>query len=160
MIDLKRLKNAKIVSQKSRPYTYGFFSVQGYTYYSTGVWQFEGQAYVPRGTSGVCIMQIFGSPGISGKATTLMLRVYDGVLKYYQQQTIEENIYDRWFKVNVIHDTGTKVVEVFINNIAKLTVNNRGGSIHSFKFGVYTQNNSSYYMESRWKGIKVLKLSK
>ncbi|ONK57563.1 uncharacterized protein A4U43_C09F1780 [Asparagus officinalis] len=128
----------------------------GYTY-ASGMWQFERQAYVPNGTSGVCIMQIFCSPNADGGATTLMLRVYDGALKYYQQQTVEDNIYDQWFKVNVIHDTAAKVVKVFINSALKLTVNNRGGSIHSFKFGVYTQNNSSCYMESCWKGIKVLK---
>lgn len=131
-----------------------FSLIQGYSY-SSGVWQFEGHAFVPQGTSGVCIMQIFGA---SVRATTLMLRVYNGSLWYYQQQIVEDNIYDRWFRVNVIHDMGAKLVIVFINNAHKLTVNDRGGSMHSFKFGVYTQNNSSYCMESHWKGIKVLKL--
>ena len=34
--------------------------LQGYDY-SSGLWQFEGYAYVPKGTSGVTIMQIHGS---------------------------------------------------------------------------------------------------
>uniref|UniRef100_A0A0E0F9Y9 Alginate lyase 2 domain-containing protein n=1 Tax=Oryza meridionalis TaxID=40149 RepID=A0A0E0F9Y9_9ORYZ len=60
--------------------------------YSSGVWQFEGTGYVPSGTTGMSIMQVFGS----GKtATTLMLHVYDGDLWYYHQQLVETNIYDR-----------------------------------------------------------------
>ncbi|KAJ4836941.1 hypothetical protein Tsubulata_042973 [Turnera subulata] len=31
--------------------------------YSSGVWQFEAKGYVPRGASGVCIMQVFGARG-------------------------------------------------------------------------------------------------
>nr|XP_016482008.1 PREDICTED: citrate-binding protein-like [Nicotiana tabacum] len=45
--------------------------------YSSGVWQFEAYGYVPSGTTGVSIMQIFGA---STSATTLMLRVYNGDL--------------------------------------------------------------------------------
>lgn len=99
-------------------------------------------------------MQIFGG---AGRATTIMLRVYDGALRYYQRQLIEDNIYDRWFRVNVIHDVGAKQIQVFIDGEHKLTVSDGGGKNHFFKFGVYTQNDSSHYMESRWKGIRVLK---
>ncbi|KAJ4819396.1 Citrate-binding protein [Rhynchospora pubera] len=41
--------------------------------YSDGVWQFEGHGYVPSGTTGVSIMQIFGA---DNQATSIMLRVY------------------------------------------------------------------------------------
>ncbi|KAK9991228.1 hypothetical protein SO802_026213, partial [Lithocarpus litseifolius] len=44
------------------------------------VWQFEGYGFVPNGTTGVCIMQVFGA---SPPATTLMLRVYNGSLRVY-----------------------------------------------------------------------------
>ena len=130
-----------------------FRLLQGYDY-SSGVWQFEGNGYVPSGTTGVCIMQIFGA---EGRATTFMLRVYDGALRYYQRQIIEDNIYDRWVRVNVIHDVGAKQVQVYIDGEHKLTVSDAGGDSHFFKFGVYEQNDSSDYMESRWKGIGVLR---
>lgn len=39
--------------------------------YSSGVWQFEGYAFVPHGTSGVTIAQIHGA---TEGATTLQLR--------------------------------------------------------------------------------------
>ncbi|KAK9110515.1 hypothetical protein Sjap_018575 [Stephania japonica] len=125
--------------------------------YSSGVWQFEGYGYVPKGTSGVCIMQIFGASG-DHHATTLMLRVYNGTLKYYNTDLVlDPNIYDKWFQLNVIHDLEAKKVMVFIDGVHKLYVNDRGGNAHHFKFGVYAQNNDSYYMESRWKGIKIFK---
>ena len=43
--------------------------------YSSGVWQFEGDVFVPSGTSGASVMQIFGA---AEHATTLMLHVYGG----------------------------------------------------------------------------------
>jgi hypothetical protein len=46
------------------------------------VWQFEGYGYVPSGTTGVSIMQVFGA---GAHATTLMLHVYDGALRYYDR---------------------------------------------------------------------------
>ncbi|CAN1147004.1 Citrate-binding protein [Linum perenne] len=55
--------------------------IQGHDY-TSGVWQFQGHGYVPRGTTGVSIMQVFGA---STHATTLQLRVYDeaGKVKVY-----------------------------------------------------------------------------
>ncbi|RWR82270.1 citrate-binding-like protein [Cinnamomum micranthum f. kanehirae] len=127
--------------------------IRGYDY-SSGVWQFEGYGYVPKGTSGVCIMQLFGA---SQHATTLMMRVYNGSLSYYRAPILVPHIYNRWFRLNVIHDIGAKKVKVFIDGILKFETDDRGGPSHYFKCGVYAQNDDSYYMESRWKGIKVLK---
>ncbi|XP_031285298.1 citrate-binding protein-like [Pistacia vera] len=121
--------------------------------YSSGVWQFEGYGYVPAGTSGVSLMQIFGA---SQHATTLMVRVYDGSLTYYRDPVLVRNIYNKWFRLNVIHDVG-KSVKVYIDGILKYEGPDRGGKSHYFKFGVYAQEDDSHYMESRWKDIKVLK---
>ncbi|OWM76404.1 citrate-binding protein-like [Punica granatum] len=126
--------------------------IQGYDY-SSGVWQLEGHAYVPCGTSGVCIMQVFGT---SPHATDLMLRVYNGSLYYYRETLWVQNIYNRWFKLNVIHDVDASKVKVYIDGKLKLEAAGRFGTSHYFKCGVYAQDNDSYYMESRWKGIKVL----
>ncbi|XP_030461902.1 citrate-binding protein-like [Syzygium oleosum] len=127
--------------------------IRGYDY-SSGVWQFEGQGYVPGGTSGVCIMQIFGAVG---HTTTSMLRVYNGTLYYYRSQVLVENIYNKWFKLNVIHDVGDSNVKIYMDDQLRYEVPDRGGDLHYFKFGVYAQDNSSHCMESRWKDVKVLK---
>ncbi|KAK9272875.1 hypothetical protein L1049_003254 [Liquidambar formosana] len=128
--------------------------IHGYDY-SSGVWQFEGYGYIPCGTSCVCVMQVFGSS--PPHATTLMLRVYNGSLSYYKAPVLVPYIYDKWFRLNVIHDVSAKNVKVFIDGVLKYEATGRGGTSHFFECGVYAQNDSSYYMESRWKGIKVLK---
>lgn len=131
-----------------------FFPSQGYDY-SSGVWQFEGQGFVPRGTSGVCVMQLFGSS--PPHATTLMVRTYNESLFYYRTALLFPNVWDRWFQLNVIHDVEASNVKVYIDGLLVYEAPGRGGSNHYFKFGVYTQDNPSYYMESRWKGIRVLR---
>lgn len=88
-----------------------YFYFQGYDY-TSGIWQFEGYGYVPSGTSGVCIMQVFGG---SSTATTSQLRVYDGSLTYYRSPVLSANIYNRWFRVNAIHDVGANNVKIYID---------------------------------------------
>lgn len=109
---------------------------------------------MPSGTTGVCIMQVFGG---SSSATTSQLRVYDGSLTYYRSPVLAQNIYNRWFKVNVIHDVGASNVKVYLDGVLKYDGAGRGADTHYFKFGVYTQNDPSNYVESRWKDIKVFK---
>nr|DAD40071.1 TPA_asm: hypothetical protein HUJ06_014394 [Nelumbo nucifera] len=130
------------------------FFLQGYDY-TSGVWQFEGDGYVPNGASGVCIMQVFGA---TLSNTTMILTVYNGSLMYYTKQVLVQDIYDKWFHLNVIHDADAGKVKVFIDGALSLEVNDRGRASHYFKFGVYAQNSSSYYMESHWKGIKVYRM--
>lgn len=77
--------------------------------------QFEGYGYVPIGTSGLLIMQIFGA---SQHATTLMIRVYDGSLTYCRDPVLDPNIYNKLFKLSVIHDVGNSV-NVYIDGILK-----------------------------------------
>ncbi|XP_048539384.1 citrate-binding protein-like [Triticum urartu] len=117
-------------------------------------WQFEAYGYVPSGTTGVCIMQVFGA---GEAASTLMLHVYDGALRYYNRQLVEDAIYDRWFRLNVVHDVDASTLTVYIDGEQKLHVQGRGGHSHYFKFGVYGQRQESSRMESRWKDVKILK---
>ncbi|CAI0436507.1 unnamed protein product [Linum tenue] len=125
--------------------------ISGYTY-SSGIWQFEGQGYVPKGTNGVCIMQVFGA---TRRATSLMLRVYNGSLMYYQRAVIVPEIFDRWFRLNVIHDVGAGKVFVHVDGALVYEGADHGGSSHYFKCGVYAQKDMSSYMESRWKEIQI-----
>ncbi|KAL4569246.1 hypothetical protein LXL04_024882 [Taraxacum kok-saghyz] len=130
--------------------------INGYVY-SSGVWQFEAGVFVPCGTTGVSVMQVFGSD--PPHTTTTMLRVYNGTLYYYRKDVILHNIYDKWFRLNVIHDVEGNNVKVYINGVFKFKGDGRGGTTHYFKFGVYAQDNAAFYMESRWKHIKIFKKS-
>ncbi|KAI3665117.1 hypothetical protein L6452_43735 [Arctium lappa] len=104
--------------------------INGYKY-SSGVWQFEAYAFVPHGTTGVSVMQVFGAD--PPYATTLMLRVYNGDLYYYRKKVVVRDIYNKWFRLNVIHDVEGKNVKVYINGVLKLKEHGRGGTTHYFK---------------------------
>ncbi|KAG6657386.1 hypothetical protein CIPAW_04G087300 [Carya illinoinensis] len=125
------------------------YDLMGYDY-SSGVWQFEAYGYVPCGTSGVCVMQVFGSSP-RPHATTLMVRVYNDSPSYYRAPVLVPNIYDTWFRLTVIHDVEASNVKA----------PGRGGKSHYFKctWSLCTEHDgsNSYYMESRCKEIKVLK---
>ncbi|XP_076907451.1 citrate-binding protein-like [Bidens hawaiensis] len=123
--------------------------------YSSGTWQFEGLAFVPNGTSGATIVQIHGA---AHGNTTLLLRIYNGDMRYYSAPVIDTGLYDKWFKVNLIHDVDGGKVTVYINNKVRLKMHDQGPAMLHFKFGVYgAPRNISYYMESRWKAIKIYK---
>ncbi|KAK1662765.1 hypothetical protein QYE76_050933 [Lolium multiflorum] len=128
--------------------------------YRSGVWQFQGEVYVPAGTSGASIMQIFGAAP-ERQATTLMLHVYDGSLTFYHDlhRVLAENIYDRWLRLNVIHDVAARNVTVFVDGDLRLISGGHGasGAPHFFKFGVYKQSHHhpSHLMESRWRNVQV-----
>ncbi|KAJ1264985.1 hypothetical protein BS78_08G042600 [Paspalum vaginatum] len=123
--------------------------------YSAGVWQFEGYGYVASGTTGVSFMQVFGA---GDSATTLMLHVYDGTLRYYDRRVVEDGICDRWFRLNVVHDVGGSTLTVLVDGVERLRAPGRGGGgSHYFKFGVYAQNHASSCMESRWKDVRILR---
>ena len=110
---------------------------------------------MPHCTSGVCIMQVFGAS--PPRATTLMIRTYNGSLSYYRSPVLVPNIWGRWFKLNVIHDVDASQAKIYIDGVLVYVAPGHGSASHSFKCGVYAQNDASYYMESRWKGIRVLK---
>jgi hypothetical protein len=125
--------------------------------YSSGVWQFEGDVYVPSGTSGASVMQIFGAA--APLATTLMLHVYGGQLTYYHELTkvVADCVYDRWVRLNVVHDVAAGNVTVFVDGERRLGARGHGGKEHYFKFGVYKQSfhHPSHRMESHWRNVAV-----
>ena len=84
-----------------------------------------------------------------------MLHVYGGALRYYDRQLVEDRVHDRWFKLNVVHDVDAAELAVFVDGKRRLRVAGRGGCVHTFKFGVYTQTRPSHRMESRWRDVKV-----
>ena len=129
--------------------------MQGHDY-STGVWQFEGYGFVPNGTSGATITQIHGA---AHDSSTIILRIYNGDMRYYSGDLVDTNMYDRWFRVNLIHDRNEGKVMVYIDGVKKFETNDRGPSDDFyFKCGVYAApTDFSDYMESRWRDIKLYK---
>ncbi|CAN1222238.1 Citrate-binding protein [Linum grandiflorum] len=124
--------------------------------YSSGVWQFEGEGYVPRGTSGATVAQIHGA---SHGATTLILRIYaPGEMRYYNSLHVADGMYDRWFKLNIVHDVDGGTVTVYLDGEKKFQHHDQGPGDLYFKCGVYgAPSGMSHYMESRWKNIKIYK---
>ncbi|XLT13677.1 hypothetical protein HN51_059367, partial [Arachis hypogaea] len=101
-------------SKNSRTNPRTELAIKGYDY-SSGVRQFEAQGFVPRDTSGVCVMQIFGASHL--RATTLMITTNKGSLSYYRSPVLAPNIWNRWFKLNVIHDVDASTVKIYIDGI-------------------------------------------
>jgi hypothetical protein len=126
--------------------------LQGHDY-SSGAWQFEGYAYVPTGTSGASVMQIHREQG-AAPATVLMLHVYNGTLRHYSGEAVEDHTYDRWFRLNVVHDIGASTVAVYVDGRRKFGTSVIPSDSYYFKFGVYMQHHDvSPLMESRWRNI-------
>jgi hypothetical protein len=123
-----------------------------FEHYTSGRRQFEADFLVVTNTSRVTIMQVFGA---TGRATSLQLRVYDGDLKRYENETLLKNIYNKWFHLNVIHDTGTHEIEIFVNGQPALTTKDNGGTEWHFKCGVYAQPRPSPEMEVYCRNIRI-----
>ncbi|GJY70915.1 citrate-binding protein-like protein [Tanacetum coccineum] len=123
--------------------------------YTSGIWQFEGYAFVPHGTSGATILQIHGA---AQGNTTLLLRIYNGDMRYYDGEVIATDLYDKWFKVNLIHNVDEGRLTVYINDVEKFESHDQGPGDLYFKCGVYgAPSDTSKYMESRWRDIKIYK---
>ncbi|KAI5312232.1 hypothetical protein L3X38_041405 [Prunus dulcis] len=151
--DIAEGKGSRFQTKSNRS-SRGERAAAGYDY-TSGVWQFEGNFYVPQGSSGVIIMQIHGA---ATEATTLRLRVYNGDLKYNGKTVVASNIYDKWLRLNVIHNVGAGKVTIFIDGKQKLVVIGHGRANFYFKYGVYgALSASSNYMESRWREVKLFK---
>lgn len=110
---------------------------------------------MPNGTSGATIAQIHGA---AHGATTLILRIYNGDMRYYSFDLVATDLYDKWFRLNIIHDVDGGMVTVFIDGVQKFATKDKGLGDLYFKCGVYAAPaNISYYMESRWRDIKIFK---
>ncbi|KAM3206854.1 hypothetical protein ACQJBY_062179 [Aegilops geniculata] len=121
--------------------------------YSSGVWQFEGYGYIPSGTSGASVMQIHNQEG-SAHSTVLMLHVYNGVLRFYSGAEVEPDIYNRWFRLNVVHNVRASTVTVYVDGKHKFGTSVTPSESYYFKFGVYMQHHDqSSCMESRWTNV-------
>jgi hypothetical protein len=124
--------------------------------YTSGNHQFEADVYVVSGTTGACVMQVFG--GVTN-ATSLMLvasRANGGtVTRYDGPAVIKAMAYDKWWHLNVIHEangSGIGKIKVYADGQLVGTFDDRGNANHYFKCGVY--NNGGDRAESRFRNIK------
>jgi len=124
---------------------------------TTGQLQFEADMMAPTGTNNVCIMQIHTGDAESHQygSTTFMLDVRDGSLKHYNDKLIAPDILDKWFHLNVIHDTNTHTITCFINNKQVWQHKDNGADDFYFKSGVYTQRGGSHEMQVFIKNLKL-----
>jgi len=128
--------------------------------YSTGQHQFQAFFKVPSNTSNASLMQILGG---TVNATSFMLGIIDrngGTIARYLQDFIQENLYERWFQLNVIHNTTNHQIDVYINGQHRLTSQDHGLSPKGFwyfKVGVYMQIHGSPTMQVQVKNITLWK---
>lgn len=122
---------------------------------TTTTWQFEGHVYVPCGTSGASVVQIHNENG-GTPATAMMLHVYNGTMRWYSGAEVERDVYDRWVRVNVVHDVEASTVAVYVDGEPKLAVAVARSKSHYYKFGVYMQHHDmSLRMEVRWRNVSI-----
>lgn len=122
--------------------------------YKTGAHQFEGDVYISAGSDGTDICQVFG--GVTN-ATSFMMKITsanNGTLKRYDNETLATNAYGRWIHVNIQHQatTSTGKIYIYIDNVLKLTCDDRGYTTHYFKCGVY--NITGSMSRTQWKNVK------
>jgi hypothetical protein len=121
--------------------------------YLSGMNMWEAEIFVPSTTSGSNIFQIFKPDhGESVEPTDVRIRIsdaYGGWLRALQIDNaateIARGMYNKWFKMQVVHNRHTRKINVYIDNIRVVTlldtspwpVPERPGQFHTFKNGVY-----------------------
>ncbi|SMD26143.1 polysaccharide lyase family 7 protein [Kibdelosporangium aridum] len=121
--------------------------------YRTGLRQFEGELRVTAPTNDESCMQIFGNDGAG--ATTLMIRAFSangGELRDGSSRVLTSGIYNKWVRINVIHDGTANKVSIYVNGALKITRSGPPGD-HYFKYGVYgTLKTAS--AQTQWRNVK------
>jgi hypothetical protein len=119
--------------------------------------QYEADIMVPAGTDNVSIFQIHVGDAQSGTygSTSFMLFAYNGALRYYDSTVIMNNPFGKWFHLNVIHNTSTHEVMVYINNVLKNTFaeGSLGASDWYFKCGVYGQSGQTALTQAYYRNV-------
>jgi alginate lyase len=111
-----------------------------YNDYTSGQAQFQADIKVMPGCFRASIMQIFGA---ATQATAFMAWAMPDQLAYYGGTRIYAPLYNRYLRLNVIHDTATGVITVYVDGVARGTFHDHGAATHYFKVGVYHQKDMS-----------------
>jgi hypothetical protein len=122
--------------------------------YSTGQAQYQADIKIDPNCSGVSLMQVFGG---ASSATSFMAFISGDSLTHYSSETIVAPIRNRWFRLNVTHDTATRAVVVYIDGQRKGSFTDHGAATHYFKCGLYHQRNMTARCDAWFKNIRVFK---
>jgi hypothetical protein len=122
--------------------------------YTTGQAQFQADIKIDPNCSGVSVMQVFGG---SRTATGFMAFVQGNNLTHYSAETIATNIRGRWFRLNVIHNTATHRVDVYIDGQRRAGYEDHGPATHYFKCGLYHQRNMTPRCDAWFKNFHIFK---
>jgi hypothetical protein len=125
--------------------------------YTKGEQQFEADMMVPTGSNNVCIMQIHTGDAQSKNygSTAFMLDVREGSLKHYGDKVLASDILDKWFHLNVIHDTETETIIAYVDKKQVWSHADNGATDFYFKCGVYEQRGGSDKMQVSIKNLKL-----
>lgn len=122
--------------------------------YTSGQAQFQADIKIMRGCAHASIMQIFGA---ENRATAFMAWAMDDSLAYYGDQVITSPVYDQYLRLNVIHNTATTLIDVYVNGQKKATFADHGPANHYFKTGIYHQPNMTPRCDVYLKNLHVYK---
>jgi hypothetical protein len=121
--------------------------------HTSGRWQFEGWVKVSPGVNGGCVHQVF---------KFLMIVAYPndgGELRQHSYQNLgTTGAYDRWVRINTIHDATAKRAEIYIDGVLKGTMDKTasGGADGWYhKYGIYNSSGTSPVIQ--WKEVKFFK---
>lgn len=124
-------------------------------HWNSGSRQFEGKFFIPAGSNGFSLFQIFG--GGPNAMTAIMLHIHNGKIMYYvdpRKTIISEGVYNQWWTLNVIHHWNTREILVYINGVLKLTAKDNGPEPKYFKCGAYTTDDAVKRNDIMWTDIK------
>jgi hypothetical protein len=120
--------------------------------YTSGQAQYQADIKIDPNCSGASVMQIFGG---SSSATSFMAFVENDNLTHYSNEVIVSNIRGRWFRLNVLHDTATRQVTVYIDGERRAAFQDHGPATHYFKCGLYHQRNMTPRCDAYFKNIRL-----
>lgn len=118
----------------------------------TGTWQFEGWVNVKAGVNGGCIHQVF---------KFLMIVVYpnDGgeFRQHSYQRLAATGLYDKWVRVNTIHDPGAGRADVYIDGTWRGMTESKSPGPEGWyhKYGIY--NSSGTRPVVQWRNVRFFK---
>jgi hypothetical protein len=122
--------------------------------YKSGQAQFAADIKVVKGCSKASIMQIFGA---QGRSTAFMAWAGNDSFTYYSGQKIYGPIYDKYLRVNVVHDTKSRKVTFYVGGKSYGTFTDGGSANHYFKAGIYHQTGMSARCDVYMKNIALFK---
>jgi MYXO-CTERM domain-containing protein len=118
----------------------------------TGTWQFEGWVNVKAGVNGGCIHQVF---------KFLMIVAYPNDGGEFRQHSYQKlaatGMYDKWVRVNTIHDPGAGKADVYIDGTWRGMTESKSPGPEGWyhKYGIY--NSSGTRPVVQWRNVRFFK---